>query len=219
MSAYQSSKFLNDLDNMDRKLEIEQLYAAGPQIPRAKMPQVDREFTDDVLRHFAMKYKVWKEKVATNKLLPTQKDYNFGQVKQKVANGVAWNDSPFIVDKDYRLLDGHHRWTQGMFTEPDKDSTVYRLNVPYDRAIRILTAMKNVYRMDDDGNKQYKRNADNQMSAIEEAFKIEEVRQFIKESVEIPDKEVSDIVKDRLKLTTEELNEKLIVWQQVHKIS
>lgn len=215
--AYESSKFLNDLDNMDRKLEIEQIYAAGPQIPRAKMPQVDREFTDDVLRHFAMKYKVWKEKVATNKLLPTQKDYNFGQVKQKVANGLAWNDSPFFVDKDYRLLDGHHRWTQGMFTQPDEQSTVYRLNMPYDRAIRILNALKYTYKVDDDGTKQYKKNNQNQPMPIDEMFEDAGFRAFIKECMEQPDKEVNDIVSDRLKQTTEDINNELEAWEKKNK--
>jgi len=201
---YASAKYLASMDDSKKKLDIEEIFANGPQLPREKMPQIDRHLTDDILMHFAKKYKVYKEQLPVNSMKPTQKDYSFGQVKQKVANGVSWSDSPFFVDKDYRLLDGHHRWVQGMMTEPDQKATVYRIAMPYDRAIRILNALKHTYRVMPDGSKV---NNTGQYTGepLSEALLV-----FLQECYQagVQD-EVKEIVKDRLKKTDEDLNDEL----------
>lgn len=151
--AYEAANYLANIENMDKKLEIEEMFANGPQIARSKMPQIDSEFSDNVLIHFAKKYKVQKVKMKVTDLKPSQSEYDFGKVKQHVANGSDWNDKPFLLAGKNNLLDGHHRAVQGMMTEPDTDVTAYKLGMPLERAIKILNRLKFSYRELDDGTK------------------------------------------------------------------
>ncbi len=225
-NTYSSVKALNDIEDMHKKLEIEEWFANGAQLPREKMPQIDSKYTDNVLMHLAAKYKVYKETVPLNDLKPTQKDYNFGQVKQRVANGVAWKDTPFFTDKNGYLLDGHHRAIQGKMTDPNSEVQTYRVNLPYDKAIRVINALKNTYRVmpngsyynstgdyTPNGQNSYQRIDQKAQQVLDESFSA--LASFWKENSQYP--EVVEIVEGLLKITSEDLNKDIEAFEKKKK--
>lgn len=72
-------------------------------VPRELMPQLDQ---DDVEKH----YDVVRVKVPLDKLITSQTDRNEEKVtaiKDKIKSGKM---KPIMIDKAYRIVDGHHRY-------------------------------------------------------------------------------------------------------------
>lgn len=150
---YKEHKRLLMLDDVDRRKFVDSLFKNSHGYSRSYMPQIPSDKLDNILIHFAKKYKVYKEVVPISKLKPSQKEYDFNKVRKSVANNKDWQAHPFVVAKDYSLADGHHRYVDGMMTCPDDtEVTCYRINLDINKLLQILNRMKVTSREDIEGN-------------------------------------------------------------------
>jgi len=97
-------------------------------IPRSKMPQVS---VDDLMNH----YKIEKTKMSLSDVIPVQRERVPGLTKKtikKIKSGKF--NKPILVDRDNRIVNGHHRYDAYKLLGYDKidiikilDATVWNL--------------------------------------------------------------------------------------------
>ena len=103
-------------------------------IPRTKMPQVKKQFTDSFLAYLGdAGVSVRQMSIPAKDLHPTQKNIIPDLVAKVIEEG--WhkaNDRPVYATADNYILDGHHRWAAWIDDDP-----TYRMSVlQIDRSVR-----------------------------------------------------------------------------------
>ncbi|BBI90691.1 hypothetical protein HYO65_gp299 [Tenacibaculum phage PTm1] len=88
-------------------------------IPRTEMPQINWEDFLYALTPLKNKTKLSMGVSLAKDLKPTQGEINISKVIRNIIKGKEFNQGyTFIVDKDYRIIDGHHKHVQLLIQEP-----------------------------------------------------------------------------------------------------
>ena len=113
---------------------------------RSSMPQIEKNFNDDLLIHFSRslgKNGVKKTKIKLCDLKPTQVEFNTQKIisiLEEKSN--PWKNTIFFVSKDNYIVDGHHRWAAGLELNQDQEVDCYVLKLPIKELLRRLNIMK-----------------------------------------------------------------------------
>lgn len=73
--------------------------------------------------------RVFKRNITAYKLKPAQSHVDFDKVIDIIQSGALTDISPIAIDKDGYIIDGHHRWSAVMYTNPIIDVPVYQFNI------------------------------------------------------------------------------------------
>lgn len=116
-------------------------------IPRIKMPQLDKEVTQQFLNHFKEQHvEVAEETVPAASLYSTQGEILRSKVMGMVYSHQEGKFNPcvetIIVAQDQHVLDGHHRWAAcKVLGQPIK---VYRVNRPIQELLQTANSFAGV---------------------------------------------------------------------------
>lgn len=110
---------------------------------RKDLPQVDKEDIDELILHFQNVAKVRKIKIPLSKLKPAQSELNYQKIQNKLnSNSKQWISRTYICSQDYRLVDGHHDYAQGLEINPEQEIIAYKVVLPFDKLIRRVKQMR-----------------------------------------------------------------------------
>lgn len=79
---------------------------------------------------------VTASKIAVKHLKPTQCEMNAEKVQSMMQNIDSFKDDIFFVDKDNKILDGHHRWAALKQDNPNTVVKVIRADIPIEDLIQ-----------------------------------------------------------------------------------
>lgn len=101
------------------------------------MPQVKSDDHSHLKRYLTkndVSYKVYH--TDPSKLSPTQSDFNLEKVNNIISNIDKIPDSPILISKDNKVIDGHHRWLAKK--KIGTDIKVLKINKRYDNVLGLL---------------------------------------------------------------------------------
>ena len=121
---------------------------------RTEMPQIDWEEFKLILPQFEMVTKISKGELPPSAMKPTQNEINMEKVLKKIAKGKnVCYDYTYIVDKDFFILDGHHRHVRTLMTDPYKPVSYIRFDdIDIDELIYMFTTVVNSTKIDINDN-------------------------------------------------------------------
>ena len=97
-------------------------------ISRDKMPQIASADYPDLLRYLeAAGAKIQEETAPARKLKPIQAEFSDPGIVKSIKKSVLGTFKSIIVSKDYRVIDGHHRWLAMMNSNPGGTVPVVRV--------------------------------------------------------------------------------------------
>lgn len=109
---------------------------------RKDLPQINKEDLDELILHFQNVAKVKKIKIPLFKLKPAQGELNYSKIQNKInANSKQWLSRIYICSQDYRLIDGHHDYANGLEINPEQEVMVYRIVLPFGNLIKRIKMM------------------------------------------------------------------------------
>ena len=79
---------------------------------------------------------VTAQKVAVKHLKPTQGEMDAEKVQGMMKNVDSFKDDIFFVDKDNKIMDGHHRWAAMKQVNPDQKVTVIQVDIPIEDLVQ-----------------------------------------------------------------------------------
>lgn len=80
-------------------------------IPRIKMPQFDKNTTNEFIKYLKKNNIIVKKKyINVLDLKPTQNQLNLEKIENMKKNIYNLNTKTIIVSKNNYIIDGHHRW-------------------------------------------------------------------------------------------------------------
>ena len=105
-------------------------------LPRELLPQIDESEIDNFKKYCEGKgIRAKYVRLSPKKIYPSQKKLNKSKIKNMLEkdylNGV------FVVSRDNRLLDGHHRWASDLIKRPDSQLTCLKVDCPMEQLISI----------------------------------------------------------------------------------
>lgn len=114
---------------------------------REDLPQIPLDEIDSLIIHFSSLVKVYKVRKPISELLPAQELLNHKKIQNKLdAASKQWINRAYVCSRDFRLVDGHHDYAQGLEVNPNQLVTIYVIKLPFKDLVRRIKQMKISYR-------------------------------------------------------------------------
>ncbi|CAB4141226.1 hypothetical protein UFOVP410_65 [uncultured Caudovirales phage] len=145
-----SDKFARNMfDDIRKGMRLVELFeevqrlTTSLNIPRSKMPQIQRKYIPNFLRYLkSNSINVHQRDVSVRSLKPTQNEIDMNKVRRKYEAYASQSEEikPFIVSYDNYILDGHHQLFAVKLIDPDSYVSCYILDI---KMIDLLNLAKN----------------------------------------------------------------------------
>lgn len=115
---------------------------------RNELPQIDQKDLPSFKKYLDLQHiPNTLTKVDINKLEPIQNEINKKKI-QNLSNRIPEIiEKPIVVDKDYKVLDGHHRWL-ALKAANERSVTIFKIDLPLDQALDIMNSFGKSYNKD-----------------------------------------------------------------------